>query len=231
MEPLDLSFLQGLGQPEQKKRKRGGLAGIWDRNKNVIKPLATIGAGLVPGLGPLASAAIGGLMGGLDRPGKGGVGFDVGAGARGAVQGYGMGQLGQAGASLLGRGAGQAVAAGTTPTPATGGMVADPSRGGMVPIGGPSPDYTPGGMPGGTSRLREIAQGLDRGIGRGLQRGLAFAKANPEAVGMGLQALSGVMGTQEMRRLRQQELDEERRRAETLARFALPLYMQSMGGR
>jgi hypothetical protein len=71
-------------------RKRGGLAGIWDRNKKVIKPIAEIGASLLGG--PMASAGIGALMEGLDRPGKSGIGFDAGAGLRGGIQGYGVGQ-------------------------------------------------------------------------------------------------------------------------------------------
>jgi len=71
-------------------RKRGGLAGIWDRNKQIIKPVAEVGASLLGG--PMASAAVGALMEGLDRPGKSGIGFDAGAGLRGGVTGYGVGQ-------------------------------------------------------------------------------------------------------------------------------------------
>jgi hypothetical protein len=70
-------------------RKRGGLAGIWDRNKKVIKPIATVGAGLLGG--PMAAAALNAAMSGLDREGKGGIGFDVGKGAMGAATGYAMG--------------------------------------------------------------------------------------------------------------------------------------------
>jgi hypothetical protein len=70
-------------------RKRGGLAGIWDRKKQFIKPIATIGAGLI---NPALGAAVGGAIGGFDRPGKGGIGFDVGKGALGAAQGYAMGK-------------------------------------------------------------------------------------------------------------------------------------------
>lgn len=73
---------------------RGGIAGIWDRNKQIIKPVVQTAAGFVGG--PKAGAVVGSLMEGLDRPGQRGVGFDVKAGIRGGVQGYGMGQLGSA---------------------------------------------------------------------------------------------------------------------------------------
>lgn len=73
-------------------RKRGGVAGIWDRNKKIIKPAATFLAGTfgTPALG----AAVGAAMSGLDREGKSGIGFDLKKGAIGGVQGYGMGRLG-----------------------------------------------------------------------------------------------------------------------------------------
>lgn len=73
-------------------RKRGGLAGLWDRNKQFIKPIATLGAGALTG--GVGGAIVGGLMSGLDREGKSGIGFDVKKGAMGAAQGYGMGKLG-----------------------------------------------------------------------------------------------------------------------------------------
>lgn len=73
-------------------RKRGGLAGIWDRNKKIIKPIATLAAGALTG--GAGGALVGGLMNGLDREGKGGIGFDLKKGAMGAAQGYGMGKLG-----------------------------------------------------------------------------------------------------------------------------------------
>lgn len=76
--------------PVRKRRKRGGLAGVWDRNKHIIKPVATI-AGQMVGIPAPASMA---LMEGFDRPGKGGVGFDVKRGAVGAAKGYAIGRLG-----------------------------------------------------------------------------------------------------------------------------------------
>jgi hypothetical protein len=71
-------------------RKRGGLAGLYDRNKGLIRTGATIGATLLGG--PAAGAATGAAFRGLDREGKRGIGFDVGQGALGALEGYAMGK-------------------------------------------------------------------------------------------------------------------------------------------
>lgn len=96
---------------------RGGVAGIWDRNKQIIKPVVQFTAGYFGG--PGAAAGAGALMEGADRPGKRGVGFDVGAGVRGGIQGYGMGQLASAVPGSAGaKAAAAAPAAATTATPA-----------------------------------------------------------------------------------------------------------------
>jgi len=103
---------------EAEKRKRGGVAGAYDRNKAIVQAAAPVLAGLlVPGAGAgIAGAVTGGLARGLDRPGQGGIGLDLGQAARGAVTGYGLGQLGgMAGAKL---GAGQAAAAAPAPAAA-----------------------------------------------------------------------------------------------------------------
>ena len=76
-------------------RKRGGLAGIWDRNKGIIKTLAPIALGAIPGVGVPLAAAAGAAMGGLDRPGKGGIGLDIGGAIKGGVTGYLGGQTGK----------------------------------------------------------------------------------------------------------------------------------------
>jgi hypothetical protein len=74
-------------------RKRGGLAGLYDRNKGVIQKAAPVLAGVVGG--PLAGAAVGAAMRGLDREGKSGIGFDVGQGLRGGMEGYAGGAAGK----------------------------------------------------------------------------------------------------------------------------------------
>lgn len=77
-------------------RKRGGIAGLWDRNKKAIKLLAPAALGMIPGVGIPLAAAAGAAMGGLDRPGKRGIGFDIGGGIAGGLQGAAMGTTGAA---------------------------------------------------------------------------------------------------------------------------------------
>jgi|SanBayMetagenome_1026888.scaffolds.fasta_scaffold01480_9 hypothetical protein len=75
----------------EEKRKRGGVAGTYDRNKNVIRPAAELAAGYFGG--PVAASLVGAGFRGFDRPGKGGIGFDAKQGALGALEGYGLGSL------------------------------------------------------------------------------------------------------------------------------------------
>lgn len=71
-------------------RKRGGLAGLYDRNKGLIRTGATIGASLLGG--PMAGAATGAAFRGLDREGKRGIGLDLGGALRGGIEGYALGK-------------------------------------------------------------------------------------------------------------------------------------------
>lgn len=80
-------------------RKRGGLAGFYDRNKGAIQAVAPFVAGAVGG--PLAGAAVGAAMKGLDREGKSGIGFDLGQGLAGGISGYGAGALGAGAKSMF----------------------------------------------------------------------------------------------------------------------------------
>ena len=75
-------------------KKRGGLAGFYDKNKGKIKALAPIALGAIPGIGmPLAVAA--GAAMGADKEGKGYFkNFDVGGALKGGVAGYGQGATG-----------------------------------------------------------------------------------------------------------------------------------------
>lgn len=77
-------------------RKRGGLAGIWDRNKGVIKTALPAALSFIPGVGVPLAAAAGAAMEGLDRPGKSGIGLDLGGAVRGGISGYGIGSGTQA---------------------------------------------------------------------------------------------------------------------------------------
>lgn len=93
---------------ETEAKKRGGYAGVYDRNKKLVAGIGT-GIGYLVG-GPMGAAAVRGGIQGLDRPGKAGIGFDIKRGVKGALEGYGAGQvaaLGQAGiGKLMARGAG-----------------------------------------------------------------------------------------------------------------------------
>jgi hypothetical protein len=207
-------------------RKRGGLAGIWDRNKGVIRTAAT---GLAGAFGsPLAAAALGAAMRGLDRPGKGGIGLDIGEAARGGLEGYGMGKLGQSA-----RGGLQGLFA---PKAAPGGM------GGAAGAGLPSVDMAPSltrsaeaGMDIAGPRMTAPAvgslaapvktpSGFSRAasaVGTGVQKAAKFAQNNPKAVELALGQLPSAanevaergVAVQEARQaLERQQFDELMRR-------------------
>lgn len=75
-------------------KKRGGLAGLYDRNKGIFRTAAILGGTALGG--PAGGALAGAAMRGLDREGKRGIGFDVGQGIRGGIEGYTMGKTAQA---------------------------------------------------------------------------------------------------------------------------------------
>ena len=103
-------------------RKRGGLAGVWDRNKKIIKPIATVGAGLLGG--PAAAAAANAAMEGFDRPGRRGIGLDAKKAAIGAASGYALGQGAQWAQGALGGGSAAAASAGAGAGAGTGATAA-----------------------------------------------------------------------------------------------------------
>jgi hypothetical protein len=110
---------------DKETKKRGGVAGTYDRNKALVQAAAPLLAGmLIPGSSALIGGITGGLAKGLDREGKGGIGLDLGQAAKGAIAGAGMGQLGgalkaKAGEFLANRAAskvGEAALTGAAPT-------------------------------------------------------------------------------------------------------------------
>jgi len=82
-------------------RKRGGLAGFWDRKKQYIVPAASGLAGMFGG--PLAGAAVGSLARGLDKR-------NLKAGLQGGLEGYGAGALGAGLGAKIGVGEGSRAA-------------------------------------------------------------------------------------------------------------------------
>ena len=87
----------GLGK---EKKKRGGAAGVWDRSKDVIVPLGAAALGLATGglAAPIAASA---FARGVDREGKGGIGFDAGQAVRGGLEGAMAGSVGRFAGGLL----------------------------------------------------------------------------------------------------------------------------------
>ena len=207
----------GLADPPKKKRKRGGLAGLWDRNKSVIKPVVSGAAGLVGG--PAAAALAGGLMGGLDRKGKGGVGFSVGGGLRGAAEGALAGGVATAGKAGLAAGKDWFGAA----KGALQGYGKQMGIGGAERTGTILNPLTGMPMPVGTAPLP---------VNRAVTGALRFAKANPVAVGAGLNTAGQMLAAnQQMAMQRDQTMwDRElfnRREADRrrLAELLAPLFL------
>lgn len=120
---------------EPPKKKRGGLAGLYDRNKGLIQAaIPTLAGMLIPGVNAMVAGGLaGGLARGLDRPGKGGVGLDLGQAAQGALTGAALGQAGRYLGGKMGVGPGAVPKAAPTAAPQ---RVLDPSRGGYVDVGG-----------------------------------------------------------------------------------------------
>ena len=226
-------------------RKRGGLAGIYDRNKGVIQAAAPVLAGMVGG--PLAGAAVGAAMRGLDREGKSGIGFDVGQGIKGGLSGYGSGA---AGAGLKNMFTGQMAKQAAQAAARAGEAVAKmPSAMSVMPEGltglgsaaGAAPasagfdaaQYIAGQAP---SQVASKAMTLGKGVstknpvGRAVgslaskvpaslktKEGLGFA-------GSALQTGASILGSQAQAAQAQQEYDDQQRqlqaRAEMMALFA-----------
>lgn len=227
---MERDFLAELSASQQapKRRKRGGLAGIWDRNKNVIRPVVSGALGLVnPALGVAAGAA----MRGLDRPGRGGIGLDVGQAVRGGLEGYGAGAAasalkGGAQAAMGAKGIGRLSAFGRGATAGAEEFMRKPLLGRATAPMAEVPSAVP--LP---ESMATSAGGAGMGgTQRGLSRVLQFIRENPEAAGMGLQAVSGIIGSQSERRIRERQEAEERRRAQNQAMFALPMYLESLRG-
>lgn len=86
---------------EQETKKRGGVAGAYDRNKKLVSAAATV-AGFLTG-GPAGAGLARGAVQGLDRPGEGGIGFDVRRGVKGFTEGYGAGKIANIGKAGLQR--------------------------------------------------------------------------------------------------------------------------------
>lgn len=219
---------------EPEKRKRGGIAGLYDRNKAVVQAaVPTLAGMLIPG-GAIAGAVAGGLARGLDRPGKSGIGLDLGQAAQGALTGA---ALGSAGKYLGGK---MGIGPGAVPAPAA-----------AAPAGTPAP--TAGNMPGPApgETMRTVGYGQDigtAGAGTGVvtsggtqQPGrmgklLAGFRENAPLIQATATPLAAVIGGSmeqgvEARKLQLQE-DQIRREQEArdrLAQLLMPMFQSQMG--
>lgn len=183
----ELRQAAGLGK-EQKKR--GGIAGVYDRNKDVILPVAAGALGLLTGgvAAPMLAAA---AARGLDREGKGGIGFDVGNAARGAVEGGMAGSIGKMAGGLMPGAAGSAA---TAAAPASsvamggvGGMPAIPS----LPMG--SVASAAGPMAGGIAAAPASSFSLPSILGKG--KDFLLGNGGRNALGLAT-GISGVLQQQ-----------------------------------
>lgn len=210
----------GLGR---EKKTRGGVAGQWDRNKALIKPLAAGAAGLLTG-GALAPTLLGAAMGGFDRPGRGGIGLDIGGALRGAGEGalaggVGAGVRGAAGINQAASGMQGAKASlskyfgltgpASTPTPAP--TVAPPVA--TPSLSGSTQGLLTGQVPSVNTALATTTpapSGL-RGLGASA---LQFAKSNPQAVAGITQGISGAIGAGAQRDATLMQMEFERKQFE-----------------
>lgn len=216
-------------------KKRGGIAGFYDRNKGIIQKAVPAALSFIPGAGIPLAAGAGALMRGLDRPGKAGIGFDPFAALKGGVEGAVVGAGTQGARALL-----------------TGGG----PMGGMVPkIGGG------GGMPGLPKTTMSV--GMTPGMSAGVSTPIATAGSSavpsamsfgqalkqPQVLAGGVQGLLGMLpdaksaAMEEQTKLGQGQLDlqkaqfeEEKRRADMeqerkrrIAELLMPLMQQSFG--
>ncbi len=160
-------------------RHRGGVAGVYDRNKKYINPAMELGLGLIPGIGPMLAAGYGAATG-FDREGQGGIGYDVKKGALGAASGYGLGKICGMGGKALGFGSGAGGAAGAVAgaAPELGAVgsgasnVANAAAGGggggiVSSLGRAAASLKPGGKAGLTAA--DWLKGITGGVSAGLQ--------------------------------------------------------------
>lgn len=208
-------------------KKRGGLAGLYDRNKGLFRTAAILGGTALGG--PAGGAAAGAAFRGLDRPGKRGIGFDVGQGLRGAAEGYTIGKTAvgakQAIGKMLAPKAAGMASYNAANVPGIGmGLGSDPATTGNFWYGGGQPpvDLDP-------FKLSKAAQQTAPKLGR-VERLLGTVEKYPKAFEMMQSALPDPQAQAridaEMMRARS---DEERARLER-ERFALEQRMLAEGG-
>lgn len=224
------------------EKKRGGLAGFYDRNKQLIQAgLPTLAGMFIPGGGALAGAITGGLARGLDRPGQGGVALNLGQAARGAATGATLGSLGEKFSPLKPSMGAPAPAPTPAPTPAsTAATRTSADARGMLAGAGDQRDLVTQAMQSGrampaptpsitsastaTSRMtdvpglrfEDIANANVVGTPRSLGSRAMSALLQPEVLAPVSGAVADVIGSAQDRAVRERQLalEEERMRRE-----------------
>jgi hypothetical protein len=218
-------------------KKRGGIAGFYDRNKGIIQKAVPAALSFIPGAGIPLAAGAGALMRGLDRPGQRGIGFNAFEGLKGGVEG-----------ALVGAGT-QGVRAMLTGGGPLAGMV--PKVGGGMGGGGsaaetaarqlgmPLSDIANAGKMAGTGSGMGFTQALlqPQVLSGAVQGGLSMlpdaksaAMEEQTKLGQGQLALQQAQFEEEKRRA---QMEEERRRkiAELLMPYVQQQYGSYFGGR
>jgi len=217
------------GMPSEEK-KRGGLAGFYDRNKKLIQAgLPTLAGMLVPGAGAVAGGIVGGLARGLDRPGQSGVALDLGRAAQGAATGATLGSLG-AKVSPMKPAATTPAPQPFSPSPASQ-RVAEASRVPTTVTPQISAEMAPLSTPAPTSMLNQTRTPEPTMM----SRLLGFARENAPIVQGVTGAAADVIGSYQDRAVREQQLKmqeeqmrRERESQERLAQLLMPLFQQQV---
>jgi hypothetical protein len=232
---------------EQEKKTRGGVAGTYDRNKKLIGTAATA-AGYMFG-GPAGAAVVRGTMQGLDRPGKGGIGFDLGRAAKGAMEGYSAGKL-AGGLQSMGAGLKQSFMpkGGIPKLPANAPMIDTPLPKSIVDMGANVGGGVSSAGPSMTQRLGAGAMDLVRGAGEKASGAFDYLKKRPEIAATALTTVSGARQAAANRRLQEQQLaqnqsqfeqefglrkgeqEREVERQRRIAQLLAPLFQRISGG-
>ena len=179
---------------EQETKKRGGVAGAYDRNKKLVSAAATA-AGYMFG-GPAGAGLARGAVQGLDRPGQGGIGFDVKRGVKGFAEGYGAGSVANMGRAGLQRlftpgGAGAPVPTpGNVPGPAPGQTMVTGGYGQAMGTPGAGAGSLVGGTSGGGSTLRSLL-------------------TNPQVLAGAAGGVADVMGQRSQQRIAEQQMEQQ----------------------
>lgn len=220
-------------------RKRGGLAGIWDRNKGVIKAAVPAALSFIPGAGIPLAAAAGAAMGGFDREGKSGIGFDAFKALPEAVKAGGIAAGTQGARALLtgggqfGTGSGMLSRAPKIAAPNIGGTtMVSPGVAGQTVSGAARAAQSAGnatqgarGLLTGTNNFLKNNKEVIEMAGKGIQRALP----NPQMESEMMNAETKRMQFEEERRIQQQEEERRRRIAELLMPMAQQNFPQYFG--